>query len=355
MKIKAIVAFLFVGIICCNYACKKKRSTIPTTNIIVTTVAGTGGPGSTNGPALSATFHGPNSVAVDSKGNIYVADYLNYLIRKISRDGIVSTLAGSGMPGNSNGNGTAASFNLPRGIAVDANGNVYVADSFNNLIRKITPTGNVSTFAGSGIAGSDNGLATQASFRGPAAITIDKAGYLYVCEPASFLVRKISPDGLVSNLAGTGSPGETNGPALSATFDSPLSIAIDTAGNIYVSEFPNELIRKISAAGIVSTLAGSGQKGDANGAATAASFNYPQGLATDTAGNIYVADMSNKIRKITSDGMVSTLAGTGLFGAGNGPAASASFDRPAGLATDEAGNIYVADYGNNLIRKIAVR
>jgi sugar lactone lactonase YvrE len=357
MRKITLVSSMMLYITCFNLACKKDGSNPSniTPTVTVTTVAGNGKIASTNGPALSASFNYPTAVAVDSQGNLYIADSGNNIIRKVSGSGIVSTFAGSGVAGAADGPGTLASFNEPTGIAVDANGNLYVADTYNNLIRKVSTAGNVSTFAGSGLQTSTNGLGTQASLNLPTAIAVDKEGNVYVCEPAGLLIRKIRPDGMVSTLAGTGLPGSANGPASSATFDRPVGIAADENGNIFVSEFPNGLIRKISSNGMVSTLAGSEKTGAENGTGTLATFNCPKGLAADAAGNVYVADyLNNLIRKITSDGVVTTFAGSGMIGSQDGSAMSASFDNPAGLAIDRAGNIYVADLANLLIRKITV-
>ncbi|MFN7676113.1 hypothetical protein, partial [Flavobacterium sp.] len=329
-------------------------SSLPINSVAtVTTFAGSGAAGTTNGTGTAASFNTPIGVARDAVGNVYVADLYNNLIRKITPAGIVSTFAGSGVAGNANGTGTAASFNSPIGITTDPSGNVFVADLGNNLIRMITPAGVVSTLAGSGIAGNTNGTGTAASFRDPFGLGTDAAGNVYVAERGNDLIRMITPAGVVTTFAGSGVSGNANGTGTAASFNNPTGIDTDAAGNLYVSDFGNNLIRKITPAGVVTTLAGSGVPGFTNGTGTAASFNGPFGVGTDPLGNIYVADRGNNVlRKITPAGVVTTLAGSGVSGNANGTGTSASFNAPVGITTDAIGNIYVADQNNNVIRRI---
>ena len=323
-------------------------------NPVVITLAGSGTAGNTNGTGTAASFNDPYGVAVDGSGNMYVADHRNNLIRKITPAGVVTTLAGSGSTGSTNGTGTAASFNYPGGIAVDGSGNVYVGDTGNNLIRKITPAGVVTTLAGSGSEGSANETGTAASFRSPWGVAVDGSDNVYVADPNNNLIRKITSAGVVTTLAGSGSSGSTNGTGTAASFRSPWGVAVDGSGNVYVADRSNHLIRKITPEGVVTTLAGSGSEGSANGTGTAASFNSPSGVAVDFSGNVYVADQSNNlIRKITPEGVVTTLAGSGSSGSTNGIGTAASFGYPAGVAVDVSSNVYVADISNHLIRKIA--
>jgi sugar lactone lactonase YvrE len=304
---------------------------------------------------LSVAFNGPHGIATDSSGNVYVSDLSNHAIRKISPAGIVSTLAGSGSAGQGNGLGVAASFNQPVGLALDSNSNVYVADTQNHLIRKITPSGMVSTFAGSGTHGSANGFGSAASFYFPCGIAVDSNGNVYVADEFNHAIRKIAPDGLVSTVAGSGAIGRADGQGAAASFNNPTGIAVDAAGYLYVADRDNHLIRKINPAGLVSTLAGSGVAGSINGIGAAASFNYPPRLTVDPAGNILVADAGNHlIRKVTPSGVVTTLAGTGGLGQVNGAATIATFRNPRGIAVDPFGNVYVSDTNNHLIRKISV-
>jgi len=320
---------------------------------LVTTLAGGASYGSANGTGTAASFLEPTGVAVDGNGNVYVADYGNNLIRKITSAGVVTTLAGSGSQGSANGTGTAASFRGPLGVAVDGNGNVYVADAGNNLIRKITSAGVVTTLAGSGSAGSANGTGTAASFASPIGVAVDASGNVYVGDAGTSLIRKITSAGVVTTLAGSGSPGSANGTGTAASFNVPYGVAVDGNGNVYVSDFSSNLIRKITAAGVVTTLAGSGSQGSANGTGTAASFSQPSGVAVDGNGNVYVADfLNNLIRKITSTGIVTTLAGSGSVGSANGTLTAASFNEPFGVAVDGNGNVYVTDTFNCSIRAI---
>jgi len=323
----------------------------------VTTVAGNGTKGSTNGPGSSATFSQPEGIAVDAAGNLFVADFGNNMIREISPNGIVSTLAGDGTAGSTNGTGGAANFDGPTGIAVDQSGNVYVADYTSNLIRLISPSGVVRTLAGSGTKGAINGVATGASFNGPTGITVDAGGNAYVVDQLNQLIRMITPAAVVTTLAGTGQLGFANGPDATASFGYPFGIAVDASGNVFVSEQGNQLIREIGASGMVTTLAGSptGAVGSHNGIGNSASFWFPSGLAVDAQDNIYVADYSNNmIRKINSADVVSTFAGTGQKGSTNTTnlTGSVSFEMPSGVAVDGGGNVYVADQYNDVIRMI---
>ncbi|OYU82868.1 MAG: hypothetical protein CFE24_13825, partial [Flavobacterium sp. BFFFF2] len=318
------------------------------------TLAGSGSDGAANGTAATASFSRPTGVALDAAGNTYVADQYNHKIRKITPAGVVSTFAGSGTVGSADGTGTAASFNLPFGLTVDAAGNVYVADSGNNKIRKITPAGVVSTFAGSGAQGAADGSATAASFYFPTGVKLDSSGNLFVADFSNHKIRKISPTGTTSTFAGSGSTGSADGTGTAASFYDPVGIDMDAAGNLYIADKSNQKIRKITSAGVVSTFAGSGVIGAADGARNVASFKYPQGVAIDRLGQIYVADGSNNlIRKISTSGVVSTLAGSGIDGSDNMAGTSSRFSLPISLTVDSDLNIYVADYFNNKIRKIA--
>lgn len=319
----------------------------------VTTLAGNGSASLINGTGTSATFNSPHGIAVDNNGNVYVADEVSSVIRKITPVGTVTTFAGSGTVGSSNGTGTAASFRNPFDIAIDANGNLYVADSKNNKIRKITPDGIVSDFAGNGIAGHDDGQ--NATFNSPAGIAIDKDGNLYVSDSGNNLIRKITADGTVSTLAGSGAAGKANGSGISASFNGPIGIAIDTDGNVYVADSYNNLIRKITPAGIVSTFAGNGVAGSTDGTGASASFKDPIGLEIDPYGNLYVSDaQNNKIRKVTPQGVVTSITGQATPGNDDGDLASARLNTPFGIAIDADGNLYIGDTNNNLVRKINV-
>ncbi len=320
---------------------------------VVTTLAGSGAVGSADGTGAAASFNWPFGVAVDGSGNVYVADADNNRIRIVSAAGLVSTLAGSGVVGSADGLGPVASFRNPSGVTVDGAGNVYVADTCNHKIRKISPGGLVTTFAGSGVAGSSDGTGTAASFANPVGLATGGSGNLYVADASNNRIRMISPAGIVTTLAGSGDPGSADGAAAASSFFRPYGVAVDATGVVYVADNLNHRIRKISPVGIVTTLAGSGESGSADGTAAAATFSYPLGVAADAAGSVYVADFqNNRIRKIASGGAVSTLAGSGALGSKDGTGAAASFRCPGGVALDAAGNVYVGDSGNNRIRKI---
>lgn len=319
----------------------------------VSTLAGRGTVGEANGSGAVAQFRAPHGVAFDSSGNVFVADFSSDKIRRVTPAGVVSTFAGSGVPGGVDGVGTAASFNRPRQIAVDSSGTVYVAESEGHKIRKITPDGVVSTLAGSGVQGSADGAGSAASFRFPFGIAVDSIGNVYVGDLNNNKVRKISPDGVVSTLAGSGASGGANGTGAAASFNRPAGVAVDVDGNVYVAEISGRKVRRITPAGVVSTLAGSGVQGSADGTGTAASFNSPEGIAVAGNGNVLVADTGNhKIRSITPSGVVSTLAGSGVQGDAEGDVAAASFSAPKGIAVDASGTVAVGDTGNNKIRKI---
>jgi len=310
----------------------------------VTTLAGnTFVQGFADGSGTNARFNNPYGVAVDGAGNVYVADVDNHRIRKITPAGAVTTLAGDGTSGSLDGTGTAAQFNRPLGVAVDGAGNVYVADTSNHRIRKITPAGAVTTLAGDG---------TTTPFNHPGGVAVDGTGNVYVADSFNNRIRKITPGGAVTTFAGSTDFGSTNGNGTIARFRSPQGVAVDGAGNVYVADTSNHQIRKITPGGDVSTLAGSTQ-GFADGNGALAQFFGAAGVAVDGAGNVYVADAGNhRIRKITPAGAVTTVAGSTLgFADGNGT--NARFRFPYGVAVDGAGgNVYVADPGNSQIRHI---
>jgi len=314
--------------------------------------AGSGTYGNANGTGAAASFGAPISLASDILGNIYVADNLEYQIRKISPTEVVTTLAGSGIGGILNGAGATAEFHSPSGVAADVSGNIYIADTYNNMIRKITPAGIVSTLAGYVYTGYLDGSGTNARFYYPRGVAVDASGNIYVADTENNMIRKITPAGVVSTVAGQLIPGSANGTGTAASFNGPQGIAIDVSGNLYIADSGNNQIRKISPAGEVTTLAGSGATGNTNGSGSGASFNFPCGITVDASGNVYIADtFNNIIRKITPTGIVTTLAGSGVQGNANGSGTSASFYGPQGLALDPSGNLYVGD-DNDLVRKI---
>ena len=326
----------------------------------IATLAGqVGVRGYADGLGNQALFRLPNNVAVDRAGNVYVADTGNNAIRRITTKGVVSTLAGvAGSHGSADGSGGNAWFLAPFGLTADGAGNVYVADTVNNTIRKITPAGVVSTLAGlASQSGKQDGIGAHARFRNPWGVAVDGTGNVFVADMSNDTIRKITPAGVVSTFAGhAGMPGSVDGFAGQARFNAPHGVAADHAGNVYVSDSANHTIRKITAGGLVSTLAGlPGYSGNADGNGNEARFWNPQGLAVDGTGNVYVADTGNNaIRKITVKGVVSTLAGlTGATGTTGGVEKEAQFNGPGGVAVDSEGNIYVADTSNHAVRKIA--
>jgi sugar lactone lactonase YvrE len=313
---------------------------------------GTAGYSGDNGPATSATLS-PAGIAVDSAGNLYIAD--SNRIRKISK-GTITTVAGNGTYGFSGDNGPATSAQLfnPQGVAVDAAGNLYIADTYNNRIRKVS-NGVITTVAGNGTSGSrdENIPATSAQLNWPYGVAVDAAGNIYIANTYNNRVCKVS-GGMITTVAGNGTHGYggDNGPATAAQLSWPDGVAVDAAGNLYIADTDNDRIRKVSG-GVITTVAGNGTEGFSGdkGPATSAQLGWPYSVAVDAAGNLYIADTyNNHIRKV-SNGVITTVGGDGTFGFGgdNGPATSAAVS-PAGIAVDSAGALYVADGVNNRIR-----
>ena len=332
---------------------------------VVTTIAGfVGVRGDADGKGTNALFYYPQGVAVDRTGNVYVADTDNNTIRKITPVGanwVVSTLAGlAQQQGSADGTGTNALFNAPQGVAVDSSGNVYVADPGNNRIRKIRSAGVVSTIAGMvGSQGSADGTGNGARFSQPAGVTVDSAGNVYVADTANSTIRTVTSLAEVSTLVGlAGSPGSADGAGSNARFNNPFGVAVDTNGNVFVADSENDEIRMVTQGGEVSTIAGSpGNVGSVDGTGTNAQFYFPQGVAVDSAGNVYVADTDNytirMIARVGADCVVSTIAGSaGNYGSADGTGTNAMFSFPKSVAVDSSGDVYVADSWNNSIRKI---
>lgn len=312
----------------------------------VSTLAGSLTTGFVNGTGTAALFNSPMGMATDAAGNIYVSDSFNSAIRKITPAGIVTTVAGTGELGYLDGTAATAKFYSPSGLAIDASGNILVADRGNNMIRKITPAGVVSTFAGSGNAGYADGTGTAATFNTPSGVAFDAAGNLYVADYGNNLIRKITAAGVVTTVAGSRAVGYANGLGTAANFNKPGSIALDAAGNIYVTEQNNNAIRKISTDYTVTTFAG--------GPAAITLVGSPSAISIDATGNMFIADYDGRILKISAGKILTVLAGrSGTKGSTDGAGGSASFNNPQGIASDASGNVYVADFGNNLIRKVS--
>lgn len=324
----------------------------PEVMMVSTISGGAYSPGYNNSHKSLSRFYYPKGILLDKTGNIIIVDgYYSNRIRKIGIDDYLYPFAGNGGLGSTDGQSLVATFKHPEGIGMDTANNFYVADFDNHIIRKISSSGIVSTLAGSGSAGSANGTGTAASFNYPAGIAVNQAGDIFVTDNGH-KVRKITSAGVVTTFAGSGSTGSADGTGTAASFNSPEGLAIDTAGNLFVADFSNHKIRKITPAGVVTTFAGSGSAGSADGTGSSATFSNPIGVATDIAGNVYVADGTNKIRKITSGAVVTTLAGTGSSGTTDGIGAVATFASPQYLALDTNGHIYTSDYGSSLIRNI---
>ncbi|MEV6962890.1 RICIN domain-containing protein [Streptomyces sp. NPDC051207] len=334
--------------------------------LLISTVAGTGGAGfkGDNEPARSAQLNRPYGIAVDSTGTLYFSDYNNHRVRRITTDGRISTVAGTGAAGVSGDNGPAVSaqLNYPREVAVDSAGAVYIADTNNHRVRKVTTDGKISTIAGTGAAafGGDGGPATAARLHTPLGVVVDSTGALYISDHGNHRIRKITSDGQISTVAGTGAAGfrGDGGPAVSAQLNGPFGVALDGAGDLYIADYVNHRIRKVAADGTISTVAGTGTAGFSgdDGPATSARLNCPVAMVVDSTGTLYVSDYNNhRVRKVAVDGTISTVAGTGTggFGGDDGPAASAQLYNPFGLAVDCVDTLYIADHVNNRIRKIA--
>ena len=331
---------------------------MPEESIAGTGTAGFGGDGSAGSKALLGF---PTGVAVDSSGNVYIADSLNLRIRKLASGGNISTVAGNGNYSYSgdSGQATSAQLNTPQAVAVDSSGNLYIADAANNVVRKVTAGGVISTIAGNGTAGSagDGSAATGAQLNHPQGIAVDANGGIYISDTQNARVRKIS-NGAINTVAGSGTAGfgGDGGAATSAQLNIPAGLAVDGAGNLYIADFSNNRVRKVTSGGIITTLAGNGLAGYSGdgGAAANAQLTTPAGVATDSSGNVYIADRGNNaVRVVNSSGIISTAAGNGLAGysGDGGPAVSAMVGNPTGLAVDASGNLYISD-GSVRVRKV---
>ena len=323
----------------------KTTNIYSSSNLTISTFAGSGTAGSIDSTGTNATFGYIEGISLDSKGNIFVAGLNNNLIRKITPEGVVTTFAGSGARGSLDGIGIAATFNGPSYMAIDSLDNIYLTDINTNLIRKITPDAVVTTFAGSGTKATTDGTGTAASFNSPWGITIDSNGNLFVSELAGHVIRKITPGAVVTTFAGSGTAGSIDSKGILASFKDPMDIDIDSNNNIFVGDRGNHKIRKITSEGVVTTFAGSGTVGSVDSTGILASFNHPDALTIDSKNNIYVADFSNdNIRKITPEGLVTTFINS-----------DAGFDGPVGIdiASDDR-SIYFAEFSKYKITKVFI-
>jgi trimeric autotransporter adhesin len=337
-----------------------------TTSYTISTFAGTGTPGffgdGTAANSSSAELNTPIAVALDSSGNLYIADSANQRIRKVTKStGKISTIAGNGTVQYTGDGGaaTSATFNTPYGVAVDSAGNVYIADFLNHAVRKVNTSGTISTVAGTGIFGfsGDGGPGTNAQLNRPFGLAVDSAGNLFIADSNNYCIRKLDTNGNISTVAGVatslGFSGD-GGPATSAKMSSPYGVAVDKAGNLYIADSGNNRIRKVSN-GIITTIAGAGPAGYSGdgGSAVSARLNRPFGVSVDSAGNVFVSDYGNyRVRLVSANGVINTLAGFAAgYGGDGGPAINATLSFPTGTVSDPStGNVYIADSGNNVIR-----
>ena len=341
------------------------RKVDPITGII-TTVAGNGTRGFSGdgGPATGASLADPYGIAVGSSGNLFIADLYNQRIRKVDPAGIITTVAGNGTSGFSGDGGpaTSASLSFPLGVAVDSSGNLFIADLANHRIRKVDPAATITTVAGNGTFGfsGDGGAATHASLKAPVGVAVDAAGNVSIVDYANQRIRRVDPaTGLITTVAGNGSLGFSGdgGPATSASLANPAGVAVDANDNLFIADSANHRIRKVDPAGTITTVAGKGSWGFSGdgGPATSARLSTPSGVGVDAAGNLFIADFGNqRIRKVDPSGIITTVAGNGTrgFSGDGGPATSASLALPHGVAVDAAGNLFIADQGNQRIRKV---
>jgi hypothetical protein len=329
----------------------------------IETIAGSGTSGFSGegGPAISAELNNPGAVAIDTAGNVYIADTGNNCVRRVNTLGIINTIAGNGAPGYSGDGGPAclAELNYPTGLALDSAGNLYIADSKNNRVRKVDGSGTITTFAGDGNPGrsGDGGPAASAELYSPFGLASDSAGNLYIADSVNGLIRKVDASFNITTVAGGGPGGlGDGGPATLAWLQDPVALALDASGNLYIADDDQERIRKVDATGTITTFAGggAGDPGD-GGPATWASFQSPWGIAFDSTGNLYIADQQdNRIRMVNPSGVITTVAGNGISGYfGDGEAAArAELYWPEGVAVDSGGNLYIADLINNRVRRV---
>ncbi len=333
---------------------------------IISTVAGnnalSAGFTGDGGAATAATLAYPGASVVDAAGNIYIADKDNHCVRKVNTSGVISTFAGTGGAFGLYGDGgaaNAANLNAPLSVCLDAAGNLYIADFGNHRVRKVNTSGIISTVAGSSVGlGGDGSAATAAFLNYPTDVSMDASGNLYICDYGNQRIRKVNTSGIISTFAGsTGGYSGDGAAATAAKLSSPNGVFAAPSGQVYIADMGNNCIRKVDIAGVITTIAGntsSGYTGD-GGAATAANMNSPSFVTTDVAGNVFFSDMNNAvIRKVNTAGIITTVAGTGVFGYGGdgGAATAALFNYPTGVTFDPAGNLFVTTQESHVVRKI---
>ncbi|MBS1874187.1 MAG: SMP-30/gluconolactonase/LRE family protein [Acidobacteria bacterium] len=328
----------------------------------ISTVAGSGVLGyfGDQGPAVQAQLASPKAFALDAAGNIYIADTGNNRIRKVTTDGSIYTVAGVGSPGFTGDGGSAslASVRAPAGVAADGLGNVFIADTGNHRIRKIASNGVISTIAGGASAGfaGDNGPASAALLNGPTSISVDLSGAVYFADSGNHRIRRISPQGVIATVAGSDPAAGDGGPSAKALLFQPSGVAFDSSGNLYIADTSNHRVRRVATDGTITTAAGNGVAGYSgdNAYANRAQLSSPDGLAFDSAGNLYIADSGNHVVRRITAGIISTYAGSGTPGntGDGGMATLATFYQPNAVAVDRAGNVYIVDSGNNRIRVV---
>jgi len=332
---------------------------------VITTVAGNGSAGfSGDGrPATSAGLRNPYAVGVDGAGNVFIADSDNQRIRKVSANGVITTVAGNGAAGFSGDGGpaTSASMSLPYSVKVNSAGDLFFVDQGNQRIRKVDANGTITTVAGDGAQGfsGDGGPATSAKLNTPVDVAVDGAGNLFIADYNNGRIRKVDTNDIITTVAGNGGRGFSGdgGPATSASLNLPYGVAVDGAGNLFIADSSNHRLRKVDTNGIITTVAGNGTAGFSGdgGPATSAKLNEPDSIVVDGAGNLFFVDYSNqRIRKVGANGVITTVAGNGTaaFSGDGGPATSASLRNAEGVAVDSAGNLFIADQANSRIRRV---